>query len=90
MAGQAMLVLSSSLLVWGVMPWQWWGRGKTSISPAMSASSEWCLQAGQALTRAQAWGFVPQRTLAPHPVPAGPGRGVLGWQGQAQAGHKDK
>lgn len=85
----SMLVLSSLLLVWGVMPWQGWGRGRT-ISPGICASSDWCLQAGQALASAQACGFVPCRTLTPHPVPAGPGRGVLGWQGQAQAGHKDK
>lgn len=80
MAGQAMLVLSSLLLVGRLMPLLWWGTGKTTISLGICASSDWCLQAGQALTSAQAWGFVPHRTLTPHLVPAGPGRGGLGWQ----------
>lgn len=40
MAGEATLVLSSLLLVWGVMPLQWWGRGKTTISPGTCDSSD--------------------------------------------------
>ena len=77
---------------WGPqLPSRAWGRGKNVSPQKYVAPPGWCLraeQAGQALSSAQAWGFAACRTLTLCPVPAG--LTVLGWWGQAQAGHKDK
>lgn len=80
MGGSPMFVLSSAAGL-GSDASQWWGRGKPP-SPQEYVCSDWCLQAGQALTSAQVWGFVPHRTLTPYPVPAGPAREC--WDGKVR------